>query len=107
MNTLNIFDKIIFSIILISATQLTRFLPLILSDRIDKIVKKSKIQNQIGNIIIFGLILYCYRDVQMSAEFLLRVSTGIVAVILQWFIDSSLLSIFSATAIYMLGRHFL
>lgn len=101
---MNSFDKMFFVVSLVLSTQLTRFLPLIFKDLLSKLLKFEFIKDHLGDLIIFFLIIYCYRDFGQTHEYLLRVVTGIIVFFIQWKKENSLLSIFLGTAFYMLGR---
>lgn len=104
---MNNVEKAAFAAVLILATQSTRLFPLVFKEHLEKYVKFDFIKNHLGDLIILFLIFYCYRDFSGSSEYLLRLSVGIFVFLLQWHKDSSLLSIFSGTALYMTARIFL
>lgn len=101
---MNLIEKTTFAVTLILSTQSTRLIPLLFKNQLLKFLDKDFIRNHLGDLIIFFLILYCYRDANYSVEFGLRIAIGCLVFCLQWWKGNSLLSIFSGTALYMVGR---
>ncbi|MFY7994333.1 MAG: AzlD domain-containing protein [Bacteriovoracaceae bacterium] len=89
---------------LLLATHSTRLLPLVFKRHVSKLLNKRFFKNHLGDLIIFFLIIYCYRDFGITSEYLLRLTMGAIVFIIQWKKDSALLSIFLGTGFYMLGR---
>ena len=101
------FDKISFATALILATQATRLIPLIFREQLEKLLNFGFIKNHLGDLIIFCLIIYCYRDFSFTNEYLLRLTVGMVVFTVQWVKGNSLMSIFLGTALYMGARIFI
>lgn len=100
-------DKVLFSLTLIFATQLTRFIPLLFEQQIILFLKGEKIRNAINEALFFLLILYCYRDFSTSPEYILRGGVGVYVFLVQFFFGKTLFSISTGTFIYMLGRNYI
>lgn len=92
---------------LILATQTTRLFPLVFKNQLERTLRFNFVKDHLGDLIIFFLIIYCYRDFSLSAEYILRLAVGGIVFFFQWFKGNALLSIFAGTALYMLGRAFL
>jgi branched-subunit amino acid transport protein AzlD len=101
---MNLLEKTTFAVTLILSTQSTRLIPLVFKNQLLKFLNKDLIKNHLGDLIIFFLILYCYRDANLSLEYGLRLAIGCLVFGLQWWKENSLLSIFSGTALYMIVR---
>lgn len=95
-------EKIAFTLILIISTQLTRLLPLIFQKTFSNLFSHHFFKKNLTDLIIFFLIIYCYRDISTNPEYLIRIAVGIYAFVIHYFFEKTLLSIFSATAIYMI-----
>lgn len=100
-------EKIVFILIIVFSVQVTRYLPLILPSGAREIFKNEKLNEQINKVIFLFLILYCYRDLSSSPEYLLRLGCGIFVFLVQFFTGRTLLSVFLGTGIYMGLRHYL
>lgn len=100
-------DKVIFAGVLITATQVTRVIPMAFEDKITKLVKKEAWRNIINDILFFLLILYCFRDLSFSAEYNIRVVVAILVFAIQYKYERTLVSIILGTSIYMAGRYFI
>jgi branched-subunit amino acid transport protein AzlD len=100
-------EKIAFVLILILATQLTRFMPLAFNGVIGRIVKNEDKKNILHEVLFFLLICYCFRDLSFTKEYYLRIFVSVYVFYVQLKFERTLLSIFSGTFIYMLGRYFI
>ncbi|EQC43020.1 branched-chain amino acid transport protein AzlD [Bacteriovorax sp. BSW11_IV] len=98
---MTITEKIAFTLILIVSTQLTRLLPLIFQKSFSKFFAHKFFKKNLTDLIIFFLIVYCYRDFSTNPEYIIRVAVGVYAFAIHYLFERTLLSIFSATAIYM------
>jgi branched-subunit amino acid transport protein AzlD len=100
-------DKVIFAGVLITATQITRVIPLAFENKITKLVKKEAWRNIISDIMFLLLILYCFRDLSFSTEYYLRVVVAVLVFAIQYKYERTLMSIILGTSIYMTGRYFI
>ena len=98
-------DKFIFAGILILATQSTRILPVLFENKIGRLVKDDYLKAIINDVLFFLLICYCFRDLTFTSEYLLRISVALYVFIIQFKFEKTLLSVFSGTFLYMLGRY--
>lgn len=101
---MQLMDKLIYAGILIVATQLTRILPVLFEDKIGRFVKDDFLKSIINDVLFFLLICYCFRDMSFNSEYFLRVGVSLYVFLMQFKFEKTLLSIFSGTIIYMLGR---
>ena len=100
-------DKLIFSLVLIVATQTTRLLPLLLESKVENLIKSNSTKNGINDVLFFLLILYCFRDLTFTNEYFLRLAVSLYVFLIQFKYERTLFSIFSGTLIYMFGRYIL
>lgn len=98
-------DKIIFASILILATQTTRLIPLVFEDRVGKLIKDEGVKVAINDVLFFLLICYCFRDLTFDREYFLRIAVALFVFSLQYKFEKTLLSIFTGTLIYLVGRN--
>lgn len=98
-------DKIIFASILILATQVTRLIPLVFEDRVGRLIKDEGVKVAINDVLFFLLICYCFRDLAFDREYFLRIAVGLFVFALQYKFEKTLLSIFTGTLIYLVGRN--
>lgn len=94
-------EKIIFILILIAGTQVTRFAPLVSPNIIQSVPPQA--QRRLSLVIAIFLVGYCYRDVASTPEYLLRLGAGVMVILLELLFSRTLLSIFGATLCYMLA----
>lgn len=97
-------NKIIFVSTLIVATQITRLIPMIFESQVSKFVKDEATKTLINDILFFLLICYCFRDFSFTPEYSLRIAVALYVFAVQFKFEKTILSIFSGTTIYMIGR---
>lgn len=104
---MQLMDKAIFTTVLVLATQLTRIIPVLFETKISHIVKDESLKGIINDILFFLLICYCFRDLSFTLEYYLRFSVSMYVFLVQYKYEKTLLSIFSGTFFYMVGRYIL
>ena len=104
---MQLMDKAIFAGVLIVATQLTRIIPVIFENKIGRLVKDESLKGIVNDVLFFMLICYCFRDLSFTAEYFLRIGVALYVFLIQFKFEKTLLSIFSGTLLYLLGRYFL
>jgi branched-subunit amino acid transport protein AzlD len=98
-------DKVVFATVLITATQITRLIPLVFEERIGRFIRDERVKTLINDVLFFLLICYCFRDLSMDREYFLRLGVAGYVFLVQFLFERTLLSIFSGTAIYLIGRN--
>ena len=98
-------DKVIFVSVLILATQLTRIIPVIFEQRLGRLIKDEALKGIVNDVLFFFLICYCFRDLSFDNEYYLRLCVALYVFLVQLKFEKTLLSIFSGTLIYMVGRY--
>jgi branched-subunit amino acid transport protein AzlD len=98
-------DKVIFASILIVSTQLTRLIPVLFEEKIGRVIQKESLKSLINDVLFMLLIFYCFRDLAFNSEYYLRLVVGLYIFVIQYKYEKNLLSIFTGTFFYMLGRY--
>lgn len=91
----------LFSLTIILATQSTRLIPLLFEKRMEAFYEGNDFRKKINLVIYSLLICYCFRDFSLTEEYGLRIISAMVVMILQYFFEKTLFSIFLGTFFYM------
>jgi branched-subunit amino acid transport protein AzlD len=100
-------EKILYVFALITSTQSTRLLPLLMESKLGNLIKSEETRRKLNEAVFILLICYCFKDISATKEYGIRIASALIVMVLQYRFEKTLISIFTGTFIYMVSRNIL